>query len=57
MNSLFDLSLAWQRQLLDVQRAYLSAGEASVAWQEATRRATEANIAALASWARLWSGR
>ncbi|MBX9882262.1 MAG: hypothetical protein K2X73_09845 [Sphingomonas sp.] len=57
MTSIFDLSLAWQRQLLDVQRAFLSAGEATVAWQEASRRATEANVAAMASWARLWGGR
>jgi len=57
MTGIFDLAIAWQRQLLDVQRAYLSAGEASVAWQEASRRAAEANVAALASWARLWGGR
>ncbi len=57
MNSLFDLTIAWQRQMLDVQRAFLSASEATVAWQEASRRAGEANMAALASWARLWGAR
>jgi len=57
MNSLFDLGIAWQRQLLDAQRAFLSASEASLAWQQASRRATEANLAAMTHWARLWGGR
>ncbi|MET3825684.1 hypothetical protein ABIC16_001377 [Sphingomonas sp. PvP055] len=61
MTDWFTASIKLQQQMLDAQKASLSAGQQAlgagdtfVKMQEAGRKAAEANIAAMNAWARMW---
>jgi hypothetical protein len=64
VNDLFSSMLTTQKQLIDAQRASLTAlhgglgvADGFLAMQDASRKALEANLAAWTAWARLWGAR
>ncbi len=64
MSDPFSTMLDWQKQMLDAQRASLSAmhkglnvGDGFVALQDAGHKAFQANLTAWNAWSKVWGGR